>query len=157
MLPLAPTRAYLGYTREAFFVGIHCYDAHPESLVVMRLEDSNSSSQIQDLVEILFDRNLDQRTLSAFKINTVADVRDGWQAKSRDLSWDADMMVATAVGSDHWSVELQLNWDPKYHPPPVSGDVSGFNIQRCFRGREYSQVFRDYDSDNDTPGYLAFK
>ena len=157
MLPQAQTRAHLGYTAEAFFMGIHCFDAHPESLVVVRLEDTNYGNQFQDLIEFLFDRNLDQRTLSGFKINTVADIRDGWQEETRDLSWNAEKEVATFVGADYWSLEFKLKWDPTYHPPPTRGDISGFNIQRCFRGKEYSQAFRDYDEHNDTPGYLTFK
>ncbi len=158
--PRAQTNALMGYTDEAIYWGIRCFDAHPESLVVLPLEDKEDSNRHQDIISWFFDRNLDRKTFAIILINSEGYIRDGWddreKSQQRDHTWDADATAATYVGDDFWSVELELRWDPKYHPPPVPGDVSGLDIPRFFRAIEWSQPFRGYRGV-DAPGYLVYQ
>ncbi len=158
--PLAQTNALMGYTDEAMYWGIRCFDAHPESLVVLPFEDKDDSNREQDVVALFFDRNLDRKTFAVILINSEGYIRDGWddrnKSRQRDHTWDADLTAATYVGEDYWSIELELRWDPKYNPPPASGDISGLDIPRFFRAIEWSQPFRRYRG-NDAPGYLVYQ
>lgn len=159
--PVVQTNALMGYTDEAMYWGIRCFDAHPESLVVLPLEDKEDDNRQQDIVSLFFDRNLDRSTFAIVLINSEGYVRDGWddrnKSRQRDHTWDADGTAAAYVGDDFWSVEFELRWDPKYHPRPVPGAVSGLDIPRLFRGGiEWSQPFRGYDGI-DAPGYLLYQ
>ncbi len=156
--PVAQTHALMGYSDEAFFWGVHCFDAHPESLIVLPYDDKPvGNSRYQDLVEFFFDRNLDKKTISVMKVNSAGAVRDGLDGykSQRDHSWDAGGSAATYVGDDFWSVEFELRWD-RYNPRPVPGEVSGVDFHRLFRAAEWSQTFRGYDG-NDVPGYLLYQ
>ena len=155
-----PSHAMVGYSDQALYLGVRCYDAHPESLVVKPFDDASYGNARQDLVELFFDRNRDQTTFSVVKINTDGSVRDGRndysKGNTRDLSWDLEGAAAVFVGDDFWSFELQLGWDAEQLHRPDPGDLAGMNIHRLFRASEYSQPFRDYD-ENRAPGYLLFE
>ena len=158
--PRVQTNALMGYTDEAMYWGIRCFDAHPESLVVLPLEDKEDSNRRQDIISWFFDRNLDRKTFAIILINSEGNIRDGWddreKSTQRDHTWDAEATAATYVGDDFWSVELELRWDLKYNPPPVPGDVSGLDLPRFFRAIEWSQPFRGYRGV-DAPGYLVYQ
>ncbi len=159
--PRVQTNTLMGYTDEAMYWGIRCFDAHPESLVVLPFEDKDDANRKQDIISLFFDRNRDRKTISVMLINSEGYVRDGYddynKSRQRDHSWDADGTAATYVGDDYWSVEFELRWDPKYNPPPAPGDVSGLDIPRLFRGGvEWSQPFRGY-GDLNAPGYLVYR
>ena len=158
--PKVQTRALMGYSDEAFYWGMHCSDAHPESLIVLPYDDDSQRNRYQDIVEFFFDRNLDRKTISVMKVNTAGVVRDGLDdynvSRQRDHSWDAEGTAAAYVGDDFWSVEFELRWDRKYHPVPVPGEVSGVDFHRLFRAIEWSQPFRGYD-DLRATGYVVYK
>ena len=149
------TRVHMGYTDEGLYLGMYCYDAHPESLLVRPFSDEQY--RMQDHVELFLDRNFDHQSMAVFKVNTLGKVIDRWDGGSEpNRLWDGEHEGSSFVSDDFWSVELKIMWDPKYIPPPRPGDVSGFNVHRCFRGHSFSQPFRDYDGSN-VPGLLVFR
>ena len=158
--PKVQTRALMGYSDKALYWGMHCSDAHPESLIVLPYGDNSQRNRYQDIVEFFFDRNLDRKTISVMKVNSAGVVRDGLDdyniSRERDLSWNAEGTAAAYVGDDFWSVEFELRWDRKYHPMPVPGEVSGVDFHRLFRAIEWSQPFRGYDGLRAT-GYVVYK
>ena len=158
--PLVQTRALMGYSDEAFYWGMHCSDAHPESLIVLPYDDNPGGNRYQDIVEFFFDRNLDRKTISVMKVNSAGVVRDGLDdyniRRERDHSWDAEGSAAAYVGSDFWSVEFELRWDREHHPVPAPGEVSGIDFHRLFRAIEWTQPFRGYD-DLRATGYVVYQ
>ncbi len=157
--PLVQTRVRLGYSDEALYWGAHCFDAHPESLVVLPFQDGSSYSD-QDMVGFRFDRNLDGKTISRAMVNVaglVMDARDDYGRNlPRDHAWDAAGSAATHIGEDFWSVEFEFRWDAKRDSRPVPGETSGIDFVRMFRTIEWSQPFRGYDNLVAT-GYLLFQ
>ena len=157
--PRVRTHAFMGYTDTALYWGVRCFDAHPESLMVVPYDDITGGER-HDRVSFRFDRNLDRKTISYVDVNSAGVVRDGWsdynKSQQRDYIWDAEGGAGAYVGDDFWSVEFELRWDPKYHPPPVPGDMSGIDVMRLFRATEYSQSFPGYDNLVAT-GYLVFQ
>ncbi len=157
--PRVQTNAFIGYTDEAMYWGVHLFDAHPESLMVLPYDDLTGGER-HDRIMFWFDRNLDRKTISLVTVNGAGVVRDGWndfnKSQQRDYAWDAEGSAAAYVGDDFWSVEFELRWDPKYHPPPVPGDISGIDIMRVYRAVEYSQTFPGYDFTKAT-GYVVYQ
>ena len=142
--PRVETRVLMGYSATALYWGVHCADAHPESLVVLPHEDEGLKPR-QDRITFRFDRNRDATT-SQIWVNSqgaTVDVRSA--GRDADFKWDAEATTATYVGDDFWSLECELRWDPIYHPPPASGELSRVNFIRLFRTVEYSQSFAEYD------------
>ncbi len=144
--PRVETRLLLGYSAKALYWGAHCADAHPESLVVLQHEDG--AYLRQDRFYLRFDRNRDTKTISRILVNSQGATVDMRTSKGRDadFKWDAEVTTATYVGEDFWSLECELRWDPVYHPPPESGELSRVNFIRLFRTVEFSQSFAEYDN-----------
>ena len=157
--PRAQSNGFLGYTDEALYWGIRCFDAHPESLIVIPFEDKYGGDR-HDLVTFRFDRNLDKKTLSYVSVNSVGAMTDSWRdysiSRMPDYTWNALGSGAAHVGDDFWSVEFELRWDPEDHPRPVPGEISGIDLTRLFRTVEYSEAFRGYD-DVYASGYALFQ
>ena len=159
MLPRVETHVLMGYTEGAFYWGAHCFDAHPESLLVLPMEDKLTDAR-GDRISFTFDRDLDKMLLAGLSVNPEGAVRDRWsnfsEGHSHDYSWDVDGAAATFVGDDFWSVEFELRWDDKYHPRPAPGELSALNFTRLFRNVEYSMAFLRYDRHYAT-GYIAYQ
>ncbi len=152
------THVVMGYSDTALYWGAHCFDAHPESLVVLPFEDE-APGKSQDYMMFRLDRNMDTKVALMF-VNTLGLQRDSWNDFNEDWewdkTWDADAKAAAYVGDDFWSVEYELRWDPIYHPPPVSGEISGMNFIRLFRAIEWSHPFVGYDNKK-ARGFLLFQ
>ena len=157
--PRVETRVLMGYSATALYWGVHCADAHPESLVVLPHEDEGPKPR-QDRFYFRFDRNRDTKTISHILVNSqgaTVDVRDDYsKGRDGDFKWDAEATTATYVGDDFWSLECELRWDPIYHPPPGSGEFSRVNFIRLFRTVEFSQSFAEYDN-LVASGFLLFQ
>ena len=59
--PRVQTHAFMGYTDAALYWGVLCFDAHPESLMVVPYDDITGGER-HDRVSFRFDRNLDRNT-----------------------------------------------------------------------------------------------
>ena len=155
------SRGYVGYTRDALYLGTICYDAHPESLVVGSREyDSNIS--FQDLVQLYLYADFEPHSFVFISINSAGAVTDAWHKhiRDRDVSWATDGEGAAYVGEDFWSVEykLKLGTTPEF-PRPRPGDRWRFNMQRNFRGQQFIKWAPNYydRSYPDCMGILLFK
>ncbi len=73
-----------GYSDTALYWGAHCFDAHPESLVVLPFEDE-APFKLQDVMMFRLDRNLDTKVAQMF-VNTLGLQRDSWN-DFEDWAW----------------------------------------------------------------------
>ena len=158
------TDLYVGYTKEALYLGFVGHDAHPDSLVV-RTHDEDGSLWWEDIVEVYVDASFDHRSYLHLGVNSQGVKSDTWhpnglRGEGEDEEWDADMRLAAFVGDDHWALEIELRWQPPVMPRPQPGDLWGFNFVRVFRGSEFSQWVRTYGPTAHSPddfGLLLFK
>ncbi len=141
------TRAYLGYTDEALYLGAVCAEPYPDSLVVNSRNDDDDNHGKNDLIEFFFDTNHDFESCVFININTVGAVADAYLLRewtTADYAWDANGTVAVHIGADFWSVEYKLDLGVPHLPQPQPGDIWGLNIQRGYRGETYGQWARTY-------------
>lgn len=153
------TEVYVGYRKGSMYIGFHCYDENPDSLVVNRRP---GIVWFDDDVEFYCDPNFDQKTYCQIGFNSAGLVNDGWfigGLHNRVESWDAEGESAVIVGDDFWSVEYRLNVGRNEFPQPEPGMLWGFNFIRVYRGSEYSQWVRTYGGNAHQPddfGLLLF-
>ena len=168
------TELYIGYTDAGIYVGFHCYDPHPDSLVakVNTVElaaeeadgDINESIWSDDIIELFIDANFDHRSYAHMGINSLGVVSDQWlpdgfNRETVDDDWNATAALATKVGEDFWSLEYRLDFDEQKFPRPQTGSRWGFNAVRVFRGEQYNQWVRTFGRghNSDNFGLLVFK
>ena len=158
------TTVYVGYTREALYIGLRAYDEHPDSLVV-RTREFDGSIWHEDVVELFFDPGFSRDSYAHAGINSIGVMADSWFSggalQNRDDDWNADAKAAAHVGQDFWSLEYELRFGQQGLPRPSPGDVWGFDVVRTFRGAEYSQWVRTYGFGGghsiDDFGLLVFR
>ncbi len=125
--PSERTAIYLMYNSDMIYIGIRCYDRHPEQIVANNLrEDAQLFND--DSIYIAFDSLLDRRNAFLFVVNplgTKRDLRienntsyrrewDGiWYADANidDQGWTAEMAIPVKTLSfnpdtDHWGLNI---------------------------------------------------
>ena len=173
---------FIGYTPDALYIGFRGHDDHPDSLVARITEsdprrdgdlarERGPRNQIwsDDIIELMFDANLDRVSFAHFGINSLGLWEDEWSAGRSGMmgtydpearwGFAGDVDIAARVGEDYWSVEFQLNFGQEQFPPPKPGTIWGFNLVRNFRGEQYLQWVRTYGSglQPDQFGMLVFR
>lgn len=154
------TRVYAGYVEGALYLGFHCDDDNPDSLLVGRRP---GKVWWDDDVEFYCDANFDHYTYCQIGFNSAGLVNDEWflgGLRNQVESWDAEGEAAVHVGEDFWSVEYRLSVGSDEFPQPEPGMLWGFNFVRVFRGSEYSQWTRTYGGNAHQPddfGVILFQ
>ena len=154
------TTIYLGYTREALYVGFRGHDDHPDSLVA-EIRNRDGELWHDDIVELFVNPLFDHRDYAHVGINSLGVIADAWWSgrfDSRSVEWNARGKAKVHVGRDFWSLEYRLDFGQKELPAPQSGSLWGFNFVRVHRGAEYSQWVRTYSGGHspDDFGLLVF-
>ena len=157
------TVMYAGYTREALFLGIHCEDPDPDSLIVVGAERDHDRAWLGDLVEWFFDTNLDEKTYLKTSINSEGTIIDGRgkieMRKNADLATDFESEAAAHIGDSFWSVEYRLDFGQPDLPKPTPGTIWGVDVQRGLRrGEEWSHWTRSFPDAAalETYGWFLF-
>lgn len=173
---------YVGYMPKALYIGFRGHDDHPDSLVAKVTESDprrdgdlvtgvgnvRESIWSDDIIELMFDANLDHASFVHFGINSLGVWNDEWSARQGGMGrydpearWGfaGDVEIAAHVGENYWSVEFQLNFGQEQFPAPKPGTIWGFNLVRNFRGEQYLQWVRTYGNglQPDDFGLLVFR
>src|SRR5207245_11553235 len=96
--PSEPTEVRFVYTRDVLFIGIRCFDRHPEKILVRTMQRDNTFDS-DDYVKIAFDTFAKGRDGYAFTINAAGARTDSifgkFSEEDRNLGelWDARARV----------------------------------------------------------------
>ena len=120
------------YTRDVLFIGIRCFDRHPEKILVKTMQRDNPFDS-DDLVKIAFDPFANGRDGYTFMVNAAGARTDSNFGKfsEEDRNYDAIWNARARVDSRGWTAEIaipfkSISFDPK----------NGFwrmNIERVIR------------------------
>ncbi len=157
-----PTRVRVLYTDEALYFGIHCEDAHPESLFVVSSERDHQGYPNQDLIEVVIDPEFDHLNIIEIAVNSAAAIIDARQNRDRtwDFSWNIVSEAAVHVGADHWSIEWGVPFGVQPEIPiPKRGDWWGVRVLRAYRNDVERSGWSDYyhDDTDQTYGWFLFQ
>lgn len=152
----------LAWDDEALYIGFVGHDDDPASIEAPTLVDDRDL-WYEDIVEIYMDANLDHRSYVHMGINSIGTCADAWHAAGmaeRDRTWNSDITIGARVGDAEWVLELAIPFDGDHLPRPQPGAVWGFNFVRTYRGAEFSQWVRTFQSGGHSPddfGFLVFE
>ena len=125
------TEVFLGFTEDAFYIGVICHDDEPESLVV---PTSRRDAWLwgSDSFEVVFDTFSDHQNGFAFATNPAGVQVDtqlthgGFNANN---NWDTTWAVQTVVGDFGWSAEFEIPFRSLRYPADEV-QTWGINFQR---------------------------
>ncbi|MEW6509677.1 MAG: DUF5916 domain-containing protein [Bacteroidota bacterium] len=132
VLPTELTSVRLLYDNSALYVGVICYDAHPEQ-IVRQLTRRDRSSEA-DRFSVMIDSYFDRQTAFVFVTNVSGVQSDGVLSQDGalyDLSWDAVWTVRTRVYRDGWSAEFEIPYNAIRFAEQARGVYTwGINFRR---------------------------
>jgi hypothetical protein len=131
-MPTEITSVRILYDNRALYVGVICYDAHPEQ-VVRQLTRRDRSSEA-DRFSVMVDSYFDRQTAFVFVTNVSGVQSDGVLSQDGalyDLTWDAVWTVRTRVYRDGWSAEFEIPYNAiRFAEQPEGVHTWGINFRR---------------------------
>ncbi len=109
-----PTVVYLGYTKEALYVGAKLFDPKPRQL---RREVTQRDGEVwrDDCLELFIDTSAERQDYAHLAVNSLGIKYDSYdRVVAEDFQWDA----AATVQDDGWSVEIRLPFANQIAPQP---------------------------------------
>ena len=111
-LPTEITSVRLLYDNRALYVGVICYDAHPEQIArQLTRRDRNSEA---DRFSVMVDSYFDRQSAFVFVTNVSGVQSDGVLSQDGsvyDITWDAVWTVKTRTYVDGWSAEFEIPYN----------------------------------------------
>ncbi len=136
------TEVFVGYTSDALYVGVICYDDNPEGILVT---DSRRDSSLDetDSFQFILDGFMDRQNGLIFGTNPAGiqydaqvikegAVRFGTGGGEFNLNWDTSWEVATSITEYGWGAEFVIPFKSlRYNTEEVQ--TWGINFQRNIR------------------------
>jgi hypothetical protein len=135
------------YTPTTLYIGLRCFDSHPEQIVAKEMEHDGRLFR-DDSVIVLLDTFHDHRNAYFMEVNPNGAILDALSTdEGRDLNtnWDGVWTAAARITPEGWTAEMAIPFSTLRFAP--SADTWGFNVRRLVaRKAEQSywvQVGRD--------------
>ncbi len=140
--PTELTSVRILYDARTLYIGVICYDAHPE-LIVSQLSRRDRSTEA-DRFTVFIDSYNDRQTAFLFSVNVSGVQTDGVLSQdglAYDVTWDAVWSSAARRHRDGWSVELAIPFAALRYADQGEGDYTwGLNLRRYIsRKREVDE------------------
>lgn len=136
------TEVFVGFTEEALYVGVVCYDDNPEGIIV---SDSRRDASLRDgdSFQVLLDTFRDRQNGVVFGTNPAGIEYDGQITRESsgrfgsggggfNLNWDTTWVVKAKISDIGWSAEMEIPFKAlRYDDDDVQ--IWGINFQRNIR------------------------
>ena len=127
------TEVFIGYTDDALYIGVVCYDDDPAGIIVA---DSRRDSPLDesDSFQVIVDTFRDGQNGFVFGTNPAGIEYDGQVTKEGafNLDWDTTWSVKAATSELGWSAEMRIPFRSLRFTPGEE-PVWGINFQRNIR------------------------
>lgn len=146
------------YDEKNLYIAFNCLETRTFGLIAKcTVHDGNVWSD--DCIEIFLDTNRDYTTYYHLLVNPIGTKRES--KKVTDTGWNPGWKVATAIGPNHWNVEVAIPFKDLDTSTPLPGTAWGVNFNRARRAAEKEiSGWSFMDGNHHHPerfGYLAFK
>ncbi|HYY14223.1 MAG TPA: carbohydrate binding family 9 domain-containing protein, partial [Chthoniobacterales bacterium] len=133
--PSERTEVRFVYTRDVLFIGIRCFDRHPEKILVKTMQRDNTFDS-DDYVKIAFDTFGKGRDGYVFMVNAAGARTDSIFGKfsEEDRNYDAIWDARARVDAQGWTAEIALPF--KSISFDVKNDFWRMNIERVIRHKQ---------------------
>ncbi len=121
----------VGYDETNIYIGIRCFDSHPDQQVVKQLQRDGDLT-FDDFVEIILDTYHDRRNGFLFAVNALGAKYDALvrnEGEEIKQEWDGQWECATARDDQGWTAELAIPFRTLRFPT-TEPQSWGINIMR---------------------------
>jgi hypothetical protein len=142
-----PTELMVVYTPTTLYIGLRCFDSHPEQIVAKEMERDGRLFR-DDSIIVVLDTFHDHRNAYFLEVNPNGAILDALSTdEGRDLNnnWDGVWTAAARITPEGWTAEMAIPFSTLRFD--AGADTWGFNVRRLVaRKAEQSywvQVGRD--------------
>jgi hypothetical protein len=152
------TQVFIGYTNEALYIGVICFDEQPDQIIVTDTRRDSSLSDT-DSFRVMIDAFQDKQNGFVFGTNPAGVEYDGQITGEGggsfnpgggefNLNWDTTWEVEAQITEQGWSAEMEIPFKALRYP---NADVQtwGINFQRNIRRNNeeayWAPLPRQYD------------
>ena len=124
------TEAYIGYTDDALYLAVVCYEDDIDKIVV------SNDGFASDSATFVLDTFRSEQTALVFGTNPVGAEYDGQVAATGgfpDWNWSTVWKVRSRINDDSWSAELEIPFTSLRYPTTREAQSWGVNISRVIR------------------------
>lgn len=101
------TKALVGFDEKALYIAFLCLEPNLQGMKKsQRARDDNGVWQ-DESVEVFIASEENPNRYAHIVVNAVGSIYD---ELGFDVGWNADVQVATSIGSNHWTCELAIPW-----------------------------------------------
>lgn len=136
------TEVFVGFTAQALYIGVVCYDDNPEGIIVA---DSRRDSSLNDTdsFQVMLDSFRDRQNGFVFGTNPAGIQYDGQVTKESagafssggggfNLNWDTTWEVEAIISDIGWSAEMEIPFKALRYGGEQT-QIWGINFQRNIR------------------------
>jgi hypothetical protein len=137
--PTEPTKVWVVYSKDALYIGVRCFDSHPEQIVARQMM-RDGRLRDDDQLEILIDTFNDGRNAYYFATNPAGALQEARITENGqfNMDWDGIWNLRTRIDEQGWTAEFEIPFKTLGFNPRAEG--WGFNVQRTLlRLREQSR------------------
>ena len=127
------TFAALVYDENNLYIAFKCLESNISGLVA-KITGHDKSVWTDDCIEVFMDTNRDYSTCFQLIANPIGTKYDGYGTNAP--IWNPKWKLATALGENHWNVEIAISFKELKTSIPQPGDVWGLNLTRARRAGE---------------------
>ncbi len=143
------TEVWFLYDNLNLYIGIRCYDSHPDKIVANELRRDAELGH-NDMVMILLDTFHDHRNCFCFCLNPLGTKQDGLitdEGKDKNFDWNGIWDCSAKIDSLGWTAEVAIPFKTLRFPS-AEKQIWGTNIMRSIRRKNevsfWTPMLRDY-------------
>ena len=125
------TDVWVMFDRNTVYVGVRCWDEHPERMVMNEMRRDNTTLYKNDHIDIVFDTFYDRRNGVLFSTTPIGGRVDAQITNERQFNsdWNPVWTVETGRFEGGWTAEFAIPFASlRYRPGRAQ--IWGFNVQR---------------------------
>ena len=141
------TSVWVVYDETSLYVGARLSDQQPQAIGARDLRrDSDFDSD--DTFSVILDTYHDHRNGFVFRVNPNGAMFDGVvrNESNPDSDWDEQWFAAAVIGTDGWTVELQIPFKALRFAPGPS-QIWGIDFERIIRRKNEDLYWANWDRD----------
>jgi len=152
------TEAWLFFDDRNFYVGVRCWDSHPERMIANEMRRDHMNILRNENVTLVLDTYYDRRNGFQFQVNLLGALRDvsvGDEGQSNNNDWNTVWDAKTSKFDQGWTVEMAIPFN-SLRFKDVGAQVWSLNVRRMVIWKNETSFLAPIAAAHNVSGVYRF-
>ena len=152
------TEAWLFFDDRNFYVGVRCWDSHPERMIANEMRRDHMNILRNENVTLVLDTYYDRRNGFQFQVNLLGALRDvsvGDEGQSNNNDWNTVWDAKTSKFDQGWTVEIAIPFN-SLRFKAVGAQVWSLNVRRMVIWKNETSFLAPIAAAHNVSGVYRF-